>query len=200
MLLPIQQLSEFNDVLADTNKATSSADARIQKLANDSIAASNKATNAQLPLIKSYKDIGIIARVATATAGQAIEGFSQSVTQTQINEAIRARDAVAQGIKQASSKEGIDLIGQTATEAGKTAYVELAGVKNAQEVADRELKASLASLDVTIQRVKNTFKNFATDILNVIKPGIEKIAQIAGRLYDAWQKLTPATKLLQLDH
>ena len=194
MLLPIQQLAEFDSVLKDTNKSADSADARLQEFANNSIRGSNAQKNSQLPLIKSYKDIAIIARIATAQAGRAVEGFSASVTQSQIDEAIKARDAVAQGIKRVSNIEGIDLIGQTATEAGKAMYVELAGVKNAQEVADRELETALGSLDVTIQRVKNTFKGFATDIIKIVRPGIEKIAEVASKLYDAWQRLTPATQ------
>jgi len=194
MLLPIQQLAEFDDVLKDVNKSTTSADARLQGFANNAILTANTTKNAQLPLIKSYKDIAIIARIATAQAGKAVEGFSTSVTQTQIDEAIKVRNAVADGIKTVSNTESIDLIGQTATEAGKAMYVQLAGVKNAQEVADRELTTALGSLDVTIQRVKNTFKNFATDIIKIVRPGIEKIAEVAGKLYDSWQRLTPATK------
>lgn len=196
MLLPIQQLYEFNKVLGDTNKATTSADARIQQLANTSITTSNKSKNAQLPLINSYKDIAIIARIATAQAGQAIEGFSSSVTDTQIKEAIRARDAVAKGIEAASRNEGIDLIGQTATEAGKAMYIQLAGVKNAQEVADRELENSLSSLDTTIQRIKNSFKMFASDVIEVIRPSIEKLSSVVSKLYASWERLSPATQKL----
>ena len=194
MLLPIQQLAEFNAVLADTNKGADSADARIQAFANNSIAASNKATGAQLPLIKSYTDIGIVARIATAQAGDAIEGFSASVTETQIKAARDARDAVAKGIKDVSNLESIDLIGRTATEAGKIMYIELAGVKNAQEIADRELEASLNSLDTSIQRTKNAFKNFASDIIKILGPSIKQLSETVSKFYDAWVKLDPAIK------
>lgn len=194
MLLPIQQLAQFDAVLKDTGKSVDSADRRIQDFANTAINSANKSKKANLPLINSYRDIGIIARIATAQAGAEIEGFSKSVSQTQIDEAIKVRNAVAEGIRAASSTEGIDLIGQTATESGKIAYIQLAGVKNAQDVADRELEASLGSLDTAIQRVKNSFKMFAADFIEIIAPSVKKLADFAGKMYEAWTKLDPATK------
>ena len=191
MLLPIQQLAEFDNVLKDTNKSTTSADARLQGFANSAIKTANDATDANLPLIDSYKSIGIIARIATAQAGGAIEGFSASVTQSQIDAAKKVRDEVADGIKEVSQLEGIDLIGQTATEAGKIMYIQLAGVKNAQEVADRELEASINALDTVIARIKISFKSFAADIIKVLRPAIESLSDRIQKLYKIWESLSP---------
>ena len=198
MLLPIQQLAEFDRVLKDVTKTEDSADKKIQDLANNSIMASRAATGANIPLIKSFTDIGIVARMATAVINKGettatVEGFGK-VSQKQIDAAKAARNEVARGIKEASQNEGIDLIGKTATEAGKIMYIELAGVKNAQEVADRELEISLGSLDTTIQRIKNSFKMFAGDLIKTLGPSIKKIADVISKLYSSWEKLSPATK------
>jgi TP901 family phage tail tape measure protein len=191
MLLPVQQLAAFDRVLKDTNKSVDSADRRLQDFANTAIKTANDATGANLPLINSYQSIGIIARVATAKAGNEIKGFAKSVSQTQIDAAIKVRDAVADGIKEVSQSEGIDLIGQTATEAGKIMYIQLAGVKNAQEVADRELEASLEALDTTIARIKISFKSFAADIIKVLRPAIEGLSDRIQKLYKIWESLSP---------
>lgn len=194
MLVGIQQLAEMDSVLKDNSVSAARAEKQIQAMANSAIVSANKASGANLPLVDSYKSIGVIARVATATAGQAVEGFSKKVSQSQIDAAIKVRDEISKGIFKKSQKEGIDLIGQVATESGRAMFIELAGVKNAQEVADRELDRSLKSLEVTIQRMKNGFKMFAADMLTAIRPALEKVSQFVTKLYDAWTKLDPATK------
>lgn len=194
MLVGIQQLAEMDSVLKDNSVSAARAEKQIQAMANSAIVSANKASGANLPLVDSYKSIGVIARVATATAGQAVEGFSKKVSQSQIDAAIKVRDEISKGIFKKSQKEGIDLIGQVATESGRAMFIELAGVKNAQGVADRELDRSLKSLEVTIQRMKNGFKMFAADMLTAIRPALEKVSAFVTKLYDAWTKLDPATK------
>lgn len=194
MLVGVQQMAEFDSVLKDTGASADLAEKQLQSMANTAIVSANKAQNVNLPLIDSYRSIGIIARIATSQAGNAVEGFSKHVSQAQIDAAIKVRDQISKGIFEKSQKQGIDLIGSVATESGRAMFVELAGVENAQAVADRELNTSLKSLDVTMQRMKNNFKMFASDLLKAIRPALEKVAAFVQRLYEAWTKLDPATK------
>ena len=196
MLTGVQQLADMDAVLKDTTVSANRAEKQIQAIANAAITSANKSTGANLPLVDSYKSMGILARVATATAGQAVDGFSKKVSQSQIDAAIKVRNDISKGILDKTQQDGTDLIGSVATEAGRAMFVQLAGVKNAQEVADRELENSLQSLEVTIQRLKNGFKMFATDLIKTLRPTFEKVTKMVIDLYEAWKRLDPATKEL----
>jgi hypothetical protein len=196
MLTGVQQLADMDSVLKDTTVSANRAEKQIQAIANAAITSANKATGANLPLVDSYKSMGILARVATATAGQAVDGFTKKVSQSQIDAAIKVRNDISKGILDKTQQDGTDLIGSVATEAGRAMFVQLAGVKNAQEVADRELENSLQSLEVTIQRLKNGFKMFATDLIKTLRPTFEKVTKMVIDLYEAWKRLDPATKEL----
>lgn len=196
----ISQMADFDSILKDASVTTDRAEKQLQIFANQAISSVNKAKNANIPLINSYKDIAVVARIATAAIdpkkGYAvIEGYGK-VTQQQIDAAIEARNQLSDAIFQKSQKDQVDLIGQVATESGRAMFIELAGVKNAQAVADRELEASLSSLDTKISIVKNNFKMFAADLLTGIKPALEKIAQVTTDLYQKWTQLSPQTKAL----
>jgi hypothetical protein len=185
MAIAIQQLAHFNDQLRSTNIEAPPVEAALAKIANASI------TSEKL-LIKNFAGIGVVARVATARVGQEVENFGK-VTSKDIAEARKARSAVAQEILKAN-REGRDIMSEISTEAGRAMIVELAGAESATAVANQELKASLGTLDTAISRIKNNFKIFAADIINSMRPAIEKIAEITGKLIDKWNSLSAGTK------
>lgn len=196
MEVAISQLADMDSILKDVNVSSVRAEKQIQNIANAAINGANKTKGINLPLITSFKDIGTIARVATATAGQEVEGFSKKVTQAQIDAARGVRESVGDLLFTKSQVEGIDLIGQVGSEAGRAMFIELAGVENAQAVANRELDVALQSLDVAIGRTRNNFKMFAADLITAIRPAIEKISEVTTDLYQKWTKLSPQTKAL----
>jgi TP901 family phage tail tape measure protein len=200
MEVAIAQMAEFDAILKnDVIPSTTSAEKRLQGFANTAIIAGNKTAGTNLPLVKSFKDIGIIARIASSNIAEGqqktIEGFGV-VGRKEVLEARKVRDALSKEILTAQRSGGEDLIGQVASEAGRAMFVQLAGGANAAEVAQRELKASLGSLDVQISILRNNFKMFAADLIVRMKPAIEKISEVSTRLYNAWKELTPQTRRL----
>lgn len=197
MEVAIAQMAEFDKLLKnDLIPATDSAEKRLQGYANSAIRSANRTTNANLPVINSFRDIGIVARIATATAGQQVEGLAKKVTQEQINAAKSVRTELSKEILKAQREGGEDLIGQVGTEAGRAMFIELAGTANAAGVAQRELEASLASLDTQLSILKNNFKMFTAELVKSLKPAIEKISEISTKLYNAWSGLDAQTKKL----
>ena len=200
MEVAIAQMAEFDAILkSDVIPSTTSAEKKLQEFANTAIAAGNKSAGTNIPLVRSFKDIGIIARIASSNIAEGqrktIEGFGV-VGRKEVLEARKVRDALSEEILKAQREGGEDLIGQVSSEAGRAMFVQLAGGANAAEVAQRELKASLGSLDVQISILRNNFKMFAADLIVRMKPAIEKISEVSTRLYNAWLKLTPQTRKL----
>ena len=199
MEVALAQMADFDEVLKSNTVSLESAEKKLQGFANQAIISANKSSNANLPLIKSYQDIGIIARIATAQIKEGetaqIDGFGR-VTLAQVKEARKVRQAVTDEIVKAQRTEGVDLIGQVNTEAGRASFIQLAGAANAAEVAQRELDVALGSLDTQISILKNNFKAFATDIIKGARPAIEKITDISNKLITAWSSLDSRTKQL----
>jgi TP901 family phage tail tape measure protein len=185
MTIAIQQLAQFNDELTK-------ADPLGQSVAKTLVNLANGASNSSKLAIKNFTDIGIIARVATAQVGQQVENFGV-VTVKDIKDANAARKAVADEILKAN-REGRDIMSEISTEAGRSMIVELAGSASASVLAQRELDASLKSLDITVSRIKNNFKLFAADLIKNMRPAIEKIADITSSLITKWNNLSASTK------
>lgn len=197
MEVAIAQMAEFDKLLKnDLIPATTSAEKRLQGYANTAIRSANVTKNANLPVINSFRDIGIIARIATANAGQQVEGLAKRVTQEQINAAKQVREELSKEILKTQREGGEDLIGQVGTEAGRAMFIELAGGANAAQIAQRELESSLASLDTQLSILKNNFKMFTADLVKGLKPAIEKISELSTKLYNAWAGLDEQTKKL----
>jgi TP901 family phage tail tape measure protein len=185
MTIAIQQLSQFNDELTKASPLGQSVAKTLVNLANGASSSSKLA-------IKNFTDIGIVARVATAQVGQQVENFGV-VTVKDIKDANAARKAVADEILKAN-REGRDIMSEISTEAGRAMIVELAGSASASVLAQRELDASLKSLDITVSKIKNNFKLFAADLIKGMRPALEKIADITSNLITRWNNLSASTK------
>jgi TP901 family phage tail tape measure protein len=199
MEVAISQMAEFDSVLKNSTINLDSAEKKLQGFANEAIRSGNVTKDVNLPLINSYKDIGIIARIATAQVKEGetamIDGFGK-VNLEQVKAAREVRKAVTEEIVKAQRTSGEDLIGQVNTEAGRAMFIELAGAANAAEVAQRELDVALGSLDTQLSILKNNFKSFAADIIKGVRPALEKIADISSKLAIAWGNLDGKTKKL----
>jgi len=197
MYLAIEQLSNFNEELrkADKNYASltgtsTSAEVQLVKAAEGAVGGFSNFNNTIVPkTIRSFKDIGIIARIASGFAGQAIEiepGKTKFITQADIKNAKAMRQATSEFIKEAKQARGIDIISEVKTESGRAMMVELAGAANAQQVAQQELDRSLQTTGVAIDRIKNAFKLFAADLISRLAPAIEKISKKVVEMYERW--------------
>lgn len=202
MLIAIEQLNNFNKELRGVNATarSQSSEGLMAITAEKALVKYNQLNRTALPTtVKNFRDIGIIARIATATTGQMVEGFKGTgglgaISQKDIETAKAVRGEVGKLVLDKKQLEGIDLIGQAKSESGRAMLVELAGASNAQDVANMELEQSLSALGVTVQKIKNTFKNFASEMLKTVRPAVESIQKKLAELYKSWQGLSDATR------
>lgn len=193
MYLAIEQLSLFNQELNKTTRTAGSSERILAEVAETAAKGFNQKFGTGLPeAINNFRDIGIIARIATAQSGQMIDGFGK-VNAKQIEGAQAVRKAVAGRVME-ERKLGKDIIGGATTESGKAMLIELAGATTAQEIADLELKQSLASLSTAVQKIKNDFKLFASEVMKAVAPTIRFIADKFDKFVTAWGNLSQGVK------
>lgn len=197
MYLAIEQLSDFNEELRKVDKAHSriigtstSAEVQLVKAAESAVSGFSSFNTTIVPkTIRSFKDIGIIARIAAGYVGQSIEiepGKTKFITSADIKNAKAMRQATSDYVKEAKQAKGIDIISEVKTEAGRAMMIELAGAANAQQVAQQELDRSLQTTGVAVDRIKNAFKLFAADIISRLAPAIENISKKVVEMYETW--------------
>ena len=196
----IQDLDRFNQALVTSGTVE-----------NQVIAVANKAVklsgSSVVPTIKSFSDIGAIARIATADLQAAESGVTQYVetvdkTGKQTKIAISAADIkAAQSVREAvgqmiteSEKSGDSLLKKISSQYGRSMVVELGGVKSASSQADSELKTSLSSLKTQMDRFRVQWKNFLANLFQSIAPMVQKIIGFAEKLFNAFKHLSPAFK------
>jgi hypothetical protein len=190
MFLAIEQLSLFNKELNIATRGSQTAEGLLAGVAENALRQFNILNKTALPeTVNNFKDIGIIARIATAHSGQMVEGFGK-VNTAQIKTAKEARKAVADRILLEKQSKGRDVVSEVKTETGRAMIVELAGASNAAEVANAELGESLKALSVVTERLKNNFKLFAADIMRAVVPTLQKLSDKVQELMDKWNNST----------
>lgn len=197
MEVAIQELSQLNDAL---KQGVSSAEGELAAVANNIINIQNAAKQTQVPVVRTFADIGAIARIASADVGQQVEVIDKfgktatiTVSQNDINAAKAARKAVGDQILEAR-REGKDLVGELSTQAAKAMFTELAGAASAQEIASQELEAALDSIDVKVQKIKINFKLFAGEFIKGLTPVINLISDISDKVLEWYRNLSPVAK------
>lgn len=197
MYLAIEQLSNFNKELAKADTefrgvggSAVSAEVQIARVADKAGAKFENFNNTIVPkTIRSFRDIGIVARIATAVKDQKIEiepGKEVKITEADIRNAKSMRQAVSDLVLAKKQSEGIDIISEVKDEAGRALMIQLAGAANAKQIAEMELTRSLKSANVATESIKNTFKLFASDIIRSLIPAIEKISKKVVEMYKKW--------------
>ena len=197
MYLAIEQLADFNNELAKTEQfanrtipATASAEIQMARVADEAAKKFSYFNRNVTPdTVRSFKDIGNIARIATAEAGQRLQiepGKEIIITDKDIVQARAMRKAVSDLILQKRQAEGIDLISEVKTEAGRAMMIQLAGAANAQAVAQQELDRSLETVGVQVDRIKIAFKQFASEIIRRLKPAIEEVSERVVNFLKHW--------------
>lgn len=193
MFLAIEQLSLFNKELNAATRNSNTAEGLLAGVAESALREFNILNKTALPeAVNNFRDIGIIARIATAAVGQEVEGFVDAsgklvkVSAQQIKTAKEARKAVADRILLEKQTKGRDVVSEVKTETGRAMLVELAGASNAAEVANAELGESLKALSVVTERLKNNFKLFAADIMKAVVPMLQNLSKKVQELMDKW--------------
>lgn len=197
MYLAIEQLADFNNELKKTDTSFKglpnslvSAEVQLVRVAEGAARKfKNFNTTAVPTTIRSFKDIGNVARIATAFTGQVIEfepGKKTIITSQDIQNAKEMRKAVSEYIKEAKQSEGIDLVSEVKTEAGRALMIQLAGSANAAATAQQELDRSLETAGVSIETIRTVFKKFAADIIESLIPAIQKISEKVEQMYATW--------------
>lgn len=197
MYLAIEQLSLFNKELNIASRSANSAEGILAGVAEGALRSFNGLNNTSLPeSINNFKDIGIVARIATGHVGQLVEGFvdasgkQKALSAADIKTAKEARKAVADRILLEKQTTGRDIVSEVKTETGRAMIVELAGASNAAQVANAELGESLKSLSVVTERLKNNFKLFAADIMKAVVPMLKKLSDKVQELMNKWNNST----------
>lgn len=199
MYIAIEQLALFNKQLNTATRISGSAVDKLASPAERAIAAYNKLNKTTLKeTIDNFRDIGILARVASGTVGQTVDGYKGkgaggTLSSKDIGGAKAARTAVADKVRQDRSK-GVDSFAGVTSEAGRAMLVELAGPTTAAEIASQELDVSLKSLSVSVQKIKNNFKLFAAEILNATGPAIKWLSAKLEQFQKYWDGLAQSTK------
>ena len=200
MYLAIQELAAFNRELNSLTRGAGTAESKIASFAEASIAKINQANKTALPqFINNFSDIGRIARIATATVGQVVEGFTGTglegvISERDIKAAKELRYEISQFVLEKRQAGQEDLIGEIKTESGKAFMVELIGATGAADIATNELEMSLSSISVSTERLRNAFKLFASDLIRSVGPAIQKIADLINDLYVRWQNASEQFK------
>lgn len=194
MYIAIEQLALFDRELNKVTRSSQTSEGMLASVAEGALRSFNQLNGTALPeTINNFSSIGLIARIATAEAGQMVEGF-RKVSQSEIDGARAARKAVADFVLQKKQSQGIDIIGTAKTESARAMLIELAGASNAQDVANMELEQSLNSLSVAVEKIKNVFKLFAADLMSAIGPAVKNIADKITALYEKWQNASEETR------
>jgi len=197
MYLAIEQLDLFNKQLELTGgyaetlpNQLAPAEVQMARVAEETAKKFVNFNTTIVPkTVRSFKDIGNIARIATATAGQKIEieaGKTLIIKPEDIANARAVRDAVGDFVVKKKQAEGIDIISEVKTEAGRALMIQLAGGANAAQLAQSELDRSLQTTAASIDKIKNAFKLFAADLIARLAPTIEKISKKVVQMYETW--------------
>lgn len=200
MLLPIQDLVNFQEGLTRASDGTTTAQGRLVDAFNQSVIASNASSATLVPLIKNVEDMGTASRIAAAVIPEGassvfIDSLGKEVFQADIDAAKKARKALQDFIKseEAAGKNAIEDI---TSEAGKAMAIQLAGAANAAQLADEELQRAKDSTSFAMDSIRISFKNVAADIIKVFGPHIKEAAAKIRELANAFMALPESTKKL----
>lgn len=199
MFIAIEQLALFNKQLNTATRISNSAVDKLASPAEEAIRQYNILNKTTLKeTIDNFRDIGILARVASGTVGTTVDGYKGTgaggkLTSIDVEGAKAARTAVASQVRKDRAK-GEDSFAGVASEAGRAMLIELAGPTTAAEIASQELDISLKSLSVSVQKIKNNFKLFAAEILRAVAPAIKFLSAKLEQFQEYWEGLTQSTR------
>lgn len=192
MEVAIRDFASFNHALVRAG----SQEYKFASAINETINVQNKATNANLPLIKGFSDLGNIARISAGQVGDSLEILDEFgktstkiISKADIDLATKIRNETANMILE-SRKQGGDFLAKVASQSGKALIVEFAGGQANVDLAEQELKQATSTIDASIQRVKNNLKFIAASIIENLRPVLEFVDRWATKIADFFNRLS----------
>jgi hypothetical protein len=198
MLTSIDSLIQFQKELNST--AIQPTGETLANILEGIAAKAGFASQGLMTTVRTIEDFTNITKVANAQVGESVGGVSEAVTQGQIDSAKKARQMFRDYVSdvEKNSEEGIQVVDQLSSQAGKALLVELLGAANAQQLAQEELDIALASTSKQIDRMRIAFKNIATDIISSAEPAIRAVSTAVVNAAEAISKLPAGVKQLMI--
>jgi hypothetical protein len=198
MLTSIDSLIQFQKELNST--AIQPTGETLANILEGIAAKAGFASQGLMTTVRTIEDFTNITKVANAQVGESVGGVSEAVTQGQIDSAKKARQMFRDYVSdvEKNSEEGIQVVDQLSSQAGKALLVELLGAANAQQLAQEELDIALASTSKQIDRMRIAFKNIATDIISSAEPAIRAVSSAVVNAAEAISKLPTGIKQLMI--
>lgn len=205
----ISDIADFNRELAQISDTGSSADEALNTIVESANKMGLRGQASMVPLIKSYSDLGNIARISTFHLSKVdptknvidvieeINGVSQTVTKVvtaaDIEEAKKIRTVVGETVLEAR-RGGDDLITTINSQVGKVMVAQLVGVDTAVELARQEVDIALKSVSEATSRIRVNFQLIAAELIKGLKPAIEFIDKTMESLARGFQNMSGGTK------
>ena len=171
MLLAMQDFVTFQKELEDGSTAAGQFADQMNRI----IGSANRAGGATLPLIKNVEDLSAVSKIAVAQVGDVLPTLGRAVTEADKEAARQARRELREYISSEREK-GREVIEEITSEAGKAMVIQLAGASSAMDIANQELQTAKDSAAVSIDRIKISLKNVATDMIQTLEPAFIRIA------------------------
>jgi len=171
MLLAMQDFVTFQKELEDGSTAAGQFADQMNRI----IGSANRAGGATLPLIKNVEDLSTVSKIAVAQVGDVLPTLGRAVTEADKEAARQARRELREYISSEREK-GREVIEEITSEAGKAMVIQLAGASSAMDIANQELQTAKDSAAVSIDRIKISLKNVATDMIQTLEPAFIRVA------------------------
>ena len=200
----IADIAKLNEDLRKINEGGVGIDTSLQKIV-DLANGMERASNSAVPLIKSFSDLGNIARISTMNISQDVsknvidiiengKTVTKTITQADVDFAKQIRQQIGDMVLEERA-QGQDLIASVKTQTGKVMVAQLVGVGTAAELAQQEVDIALKSVSSSLTRIKVNFQLIAAELIKGLRPVIEFIDKLMQKTAEWFRSMSPAGKI-----
>jgi hypothetical protein len=203
----IGDIAEFNAELEQLDRTGNTTDQALKTIVDT--ANELKTKGSAVPLIKSYSDLGNIARISTMHLSRDVSKnvieliengrtVTKTITAADKKEAQDIRTAVGDVVLQAR-RDGEDLVSTINSQVGKVMVAQLVGVEEAGALAQQEVDIALKSVSEATSRIRVNFQLIAVQLIKGFKPVIEFIDRAMQSISKGMENLsTPAKTMISV--
>ena len=200
----IADIAKLNEDIAKINFGGTGIDESLKTIV-DLANGVERAQDSAVPLIRSFSDLGNIARISTMNISEDVtknvidviengKTVTKTVTQADVDLAKQIRQQVGDEVL-AQRAQGEDLIASIKTQTGKVMVAQLVGVSTAAELAQQEVDIALKSVSSSLTRIKVNFQLIAAELIKGFRPVIEFIDRAMQRIAQGFRDMSPAAKI-----
>ena len=198
----IGDIAEFNAELERLDRTGNTTDQALKTIVDT--ANKLKSTGSAVPLIKSYSDLGNIARISTMHLSRDVsknvieliengKTVTKTITEADKKEAQAIRTAVGDVVLDAR-RDGEDLIATINSQVGKVMVAQLVGVEDAGQLAQQEVDIALKSVSEATSRIRVNFQLIAAELIKGLKPAIEFVDRLMASIARGFQNMSSGSK------